>query len=182
VEAVPATAGSYVNQTCKPDAVLKRAAARASVDLSEIEICKQHVAPVRIGLIPQTPAVLQASVDLSKTPISKRIAEQQAEGVVANAALSASQICKPCATQRQAVDLANVDLFETAICRRLVGRSPNNIEEPFFYFCFDGYRFNYWINDQQGGSSFEPEVVDSYMPYSTHPLPCELTQLERLGY
>ena len=27
---------------------------------------------------------------------------------------------------------------------------------------------NHWINDQQGGSSFEPEVVDSYMPYSTN--------------
>jgi hypothetical protein len=27
---------------------------------------------------------------------------------------------------------------------------------------------NHWINDQQGGSSFEPEVVDSCMPYSTN--------------
>jgi hypothetical protein len=99
-----------VNQTCKPDAVLKLVAVAVSVDLSETEICKQHVGPVRIGLIPQTPAVLQASVDLSKTPINKPIAEQQAEGVVANAALSASQICKPCAAQRQAVALANVDL------------------------------------------------------------------------
>jgi hypothetical protein len=111
-----------VNQTYKPDAVLKLAVATANAGLSETEICKQHVGPVRIGLIPQTPAVLQASVDLSKTPINKPIAEQQAEGVVANAALSASQICKPCAAQRQAVALANVDLYGIAICRRLVGR------------------------------------------------------------
>jgi hypothetical protein len=27
---------------------------------------------------------------------------------------------------------------------------------------------NHWINDQQGGSSFEPEVVDPRMPYSTN--------------
>jgi hypothetical protein len=80
---------------------------------------------VRIGLILQTLAVLQASVDLSKTPINKPIAEQQAEGVVANAALSASQICKPCAAQRQAVALANVDLYGIAICRRLVERWLN---------------------------------------------------------
>jgi hypothetical protein len=41
--------------------------------------------------------------------------------VAANAALSASQICKPCAVRRQAVDLANADLYGIAICRRLVG-------------------------------------------------------------
>ena len=121
MEAVPATAVSSANQTYKPDAALKRAAAAASVGLSETEICKQRVALVLIGLIPQTPAVLQANADLFKTPISKRIAAQQAEGVAANAALSESQICKPCAAQRQAVDLANVDLYGIAICRRLVG-------------------------------------------------------------
>ena len=42
--------------------------------------------------------------------------------VAANAALSESQICKPCAARRRAVDLANVDLYGIAICRRLVGR------------------------------------------------------------
>ena len=133
MEAVPATAGSSANQTYKPDAALKLAAAAASVGSSETEICKQHVALVRIGLIPQTPAVLQASVDLSKTPINKPIAEQLAEVVAANAALSASQIYKPCAAQRQAVDLANVDLYGIAICRRLVGLSLNNIGESFFH-------------------------------------------------
>ena len=131
MEAVPATAVSSANQTYKPDAALKRAAAAASVGLSETEICKQRVALVRIERIPQTPAVLQTSVDLSKTPINKPIAEQLAEVVAANAALSESKICKPCAAQRQAVDLANVDLYGIAICRRLVGLPLNNIEEPF---------------------------------------------------
>jgi hypothetical protein len=77
---------------------------------------------VRIGLIPQTPAALQASVDLSKTPISKRIAEQQVEVVAANAVLSASQICKPCAAQRRVAAQVNVDLYAIGTCRRLVGR------------------------------------------------------------
>ena len=122
MEAVPATAGSYVNQTYKPDAALKLAVEAVNVDLSETEICKPRVALVLIGLIPQTPAALQANADLFKTPINKPIAEQLAEVVAANAALSASQICKPCAAQRQAVDLANVDLYGIAICRRLVGR------------------------------------------------------------
>jgi hypothetical protein len=139
VEAVPATADLSANQTYKPDAALKLEAVAVNVGLSETEICKQRVALVRIGLIPQTLAVLQASVDLFKTPISKRIAAQQAEGVAANAALSESQICKPCAAQRQAVDLANVDLYGIAICRRLVGRSLNNIEEPFFNSVLMGY-------------------------------------------
>jgi len=131
VEAALATAVSYVNQTYKPDAVLKLAAVAVNVGLSETEICKQRVARVRIGVIPQTPAVLQANADLFKTQISKRIAEQQAEVVAANAALSASQICKPCAAQRQVVALANVDLYGIAICSRLVGRSLNNMKEPF---------------------------------------------------
>jgi hypothetical protein len=121
-EAVPATAGLYANQTYKPDAALKRAAEAANVGLSETEICKQLVARVQIERIPQTLAALQASVGLSKTPINKPIAVQQAEGEVANAASSASLICKPCVAQRQVVAQANVDLFETAICRRLVGR------------------------------------------------------------
>jgi len=120
--AVLATAVSYANQTYKPDAVLKLVVVAVSVDLSETEICKQHVAPVRIGLIPQTPAALQASVDLSKTPISKRIAEQQVEVVAANAVLSASQICKPCAAQRRVAAQVNVDLYAIGTCRRLVGR------------------------------------------------------------
>jgi hypothetical protein len=122
VEAVPVTAGSYANQTYKPDAALKRAVEAASVDLSETEICKQLVAQVLIERIPQTLAALQANADLFKTPINKPIAEQLAEVVAVNAALSASQICKPCVAQRQAVDQANVDLYEIAICRRLVGR------------------------------------------------------------
>ena len=122
MEAVPATAGSYVNQTYKPDAALKLAVEAVNVDLSETEICKQRVARVQIERIPQTLAALQASADLFKTPINKPIAEQLAEVVAANAALSASQSCKPCAAQRQAVDLANVDLYGIAICRRLVGR------------------------------------------------------------
>jgi len=109
------------------------------VVLSETEICKLLVARLQIERIPQTLAALQASVGLSKTPINKHIAVQQAEAVAANAALSASQICKPCAAQRQAVDLANVDLYGIAICRRLVGRSLNNIEEPFFNSVLMGY-------------------------------------------
>ena len=139
MEAVPATAGSYANQTYKPDAALKRAVEAVNVDLSETEICKQHVGPVLIERIHQTPAVLQASAGLSKTPINKPIAEQLAEVVAANAALSASQICKPCAAQRQAVDLANADLYGIAICRRLVGRSLNNIDKPFFNSLWMGY-------------------------------------------
>ena len=122
MEAVLATAVSYANQTYKPDAALKLAAAAASVDLSVIEICKRLVALVRIGLILQTLAALQANAGLFKTRTSKLIAVRQAEVVVANAVLSASQICKPCAAQRQSVDLANVDLYGIAICRRLVGR------------------------------------------------------------
>ena len=118
----PVTAVSSANQTYKPDAALKRAAAAANAGLSETEICKQRVALVRIGLIPQTPAVLQANADLFKTPINKRIAAQQVEVVAANAALSASQICKPCAARRRGVALANVVLYGIAICRRLVGR------------------------------------------------------------
>ena len=101
------------------------------MDLSETEICKQRVELVRIELILQTLAALQANADLFKTPINKPIAEQLAEVVAVNAALSESQICKPCAARRQAVDLANVDLYGSAICRRLVGLSLNNIEEPF---------------------------------------------------
>jgi hypothetical protein len=110
VEAVPATAGSYANQTYKPDAALKLAAVAANVGLLETETCKQRVGLVRIGVIPQTPAVLQANADLFKTPINKPIAEQLAEVAAANAALSASQICKPCAVQRQGVAQVNVDL------------------------------------------------------------------------
>jgi hypothetical protein len=49
-------------------------------------------------------------VDLSKTPISKRIAAQQAEGVAANADLFVNQTCKPCAVRRLVVAQANVDL------------------------------------------------------------------------
>jgi len=41
----------------------------------------------------------------------------------------------------------------------------------FFKFCFDELDFNYWINDQQGGSSCEPEVVDSYTSLSTNRTP-----------
>ena len=122
MEAVPANAGSYANQTYKPDAALKRAVGAANVDLSETEICKQRVGRVQIERIPQTLAALQASAGLFKTLTSKLIAALQAEGEAANAALSASQICKPCAAPRQAVDLANVDLYGIAICRRLVGR------------------------------------------------------------
>ena len=130
MEAVPATAGLYANQTYKPDAALKLAVEAVNVDLSETEICKQRVARVQIERIPQTLAALQANADLFKIPINKPIAEQLAEVVAANAALSASQICKPCAAQRQAVDLANVDLYGIAICRRLVGLPLNNIDEP----------------------------------------------------
>ena len=139
MEAVPATAGSYANQTYKPDAALIRAVEAVNVDLSETEICKQRVGPVLIERLPQTLAALQANAGLSKTPINKRIAVQQVEVVAANAALSASQICKPCAAQRQAVDLANVDLYGIAICRRLVGLSINNIEEPFLNSVWMGY-------------------------------------------
>ena len=110
-----------MNQTYKPDAALKRAAEAASVDLSETEICKQRVARVQIERIPQTLAALQANADLFKTPINKPIAEQLAEVVAANAALSASQICKPCAARRRGEGQANVDLYGIAICRRLVG-------------------------------------------------------------
>jgi len=131
VEAVPATADLSANQTYKPDAALRQVAVAANAGLSETETCKQHVALVRIGLILQTLAALQANVGLFKIPISKRIAEQQAEGEAANAALSASQICKPCAAQRRGVAQVNVDLYGIEICRRLVGRSLNNIEEPF---------------------------------------------------
>ena len=122
MEEDPATADLSANQTYKPDAALKLEAVAVNVGLSETEICKQRVAPVRIGLILQTLAALQANADLFKTPINKRIAVQQVEVVAANAALSASQICKPCAAPRQAVDLANVDLYGIAICRRLVER------------------------------------------------------------
>jgi hypothetical protein len=139
VEAVPATADLSANQTYKPDAALKLEAVAVNVGLSETEICKQRVARVQIERIPQTLAALQANADLFKTPINKPIAEQLAEVVAVNAALSASQICKPCAAQRQAVDLANVDLYGIAICRRLVGRSLNNIEEPFFNSVLMGY-------------------------------------------
>ena len=109
------------------------------MDLSETEICKQRVALVLIGLIPQTPAALQANADLFKTPINKPIAEQLAEVVAVNAALSASQICKPCAVRRLVVAQVNVDLYGIAICRRLVGRSLNNIEEPFLNSVWMGY-------------------------------------------
>ena len=112
---------SYVSQTYKPDAALKLAVVAANVALSETETCKRHVALLQIERIPQALAALQANADLFRTRISKLIAELKAEGEVANAALSASQICKPCAAQRQAVDQANVDLYEIAICRRLVG-------------------------------------------------------------
>ena len=61
-------------------------------------------------------------MDLFKTPINKPIAEQQAEVVAANAALSTSQICKRCAAPRQVVAQANVDLYGIAICRLLVER------------------------------------------------------------
>ena len=110
MEAVPANAGSYANQTYKPDAALKLAVVPVNVGLLETGICKQRVARVQIERIPQTLAALQTNADLFKTRISKRIAVQQVEGVAANAALSESQICKPCAARRQAVDLANVDL------------------------------------------------------------------------
>ena len=139
MEEDPATAGSYANQTYKPDAVLKLEGVAANVGLSETEICKQRVGPVRIGLILPTLAALQANAGLFKTPTSKLIAVLRAEVVAANAALSASQICKPCAAQRQAVDQANVDLYGIAICRRLVGRSLNNIEEPFLNSVWVGY-------------------------------------------
>jgi hypothetical protein len=111
-----------VNQTYKQDAALKRAVEAVNVDLSETEICKQRVARVQIERIPQTLAALQANADLSKTPINKPIAEQLAEVVAAIAALSESQICKPCAARRRGVALANVVLYGIAICRRLVGR------------------------------------------------------------
>ena len=125
-EAVPATAGSYANQTYKPDAALKPAVVAANVGLSETETCKLHVARVQIERILQTLVALQANAGLFRTRISKLIAELQAEGEVANADLYASQIYRPCAVRRQAVDLANVDLYGIAICRRLVGRLPNN--------------------------------------------------------
>ncbi len=111
MEEDPATADLSANQTYKPDAALRQVAVAASVGLSETEICKQRVALVLIGLIPQTPAVLQANADLFKILTNNRIAVQLAEVVAANAALSESQICKPCAAQRQAVDLANADLY-----------------------------------------------------------------------
>ena len=133
------TAVSYANQTYKPDAALRQVAVAANAGLSETEICKQLAGLVRIGLILQTLAALQANADLFKTPINKPIAEQLAEVVAANAALSESQICKPCAAQRQAVDLANVDLYGIAICRRLVGLPLNNIEEPFLNSVWMGY-------------------------------------------
>ena len=122
VEAVPATAVSSAIQTYKPDAALRQVAVAANAGLSETEICKQLAGLVRIGLILQTLAALQANADLFKTPINKPIAERLAEVVAVNAALSASQICKPCAVRRLVVDLANVDLYGIAICRRLVGR------------------------------------------------------------
>jgi hypothetical protein len=124
------TAVSYVNQTYKPDAALRQVAVAANAGLSETEICKQLAGLVRIGLILQTLAALQANADLFKTPINKPIAERLAEVVAVNAALSASQICKPCAVRRLVVDLANVDLYGIAICRRLVGLPLNNIDEP----------------------------------------------------
>jgi hypothetical protein len=95
VEADQATADSYASQTYKLDAAPKLAVVAVNVDLSETEICKQRVARVQIERIPQTLAALQANADLFKTPINKPIAEQLAEVVAANAALSASQICKP---------------------------------------------------------------------------------------
>ena len=122
MEAVPANAGSYANQTYKPDAALKLAVVPVNVGLLETGICKQRVARVQIERIPQTLAALQANADLFKTPINKPIAEQLAEVVAANAALSESQICKPCAAQKQVVAQANVDLYEVATCKRLVGR------------------------------------------------------------
>ena len=121
-----ATVASYVSQTYKPDAALKRAAVAANVALSETETCKQRVARVQIERAPQTLAALQANADLFKTRISKLIAELQAEGEVANADLYASQIFRPCAARRRAVDQANVDLYAIGTCRWLVGRLPNN--------------------------------------------------------
>jgi hypothetical protein len=131
VEADPATAGSYASQTYKLDAALKLAAVAANAGLSETETCKQRVALLRIELILQTLAALQANAVLFKTQINKPIAEQLAEVLAANAVLSASPICKRCAAQRRGVAQANVDLYGIAICSRLVGRWLNNIEEPF---------------------------------------------------
>jgi len=120
-EAALATVASYVSQTYKPDAALKLAVVAVNVGLSETETCKRHVARVQTELIPQTPAALQASAGLFKTRISKLIAGLQAEGEVANAALSESQIYRPCAARRRGVGQANVDLYGVGICRRLVG-------------------------------------------------------------
>jgi len=120
------TAVSYANQTYKPDAALKQAVEAANVALSETETCKRHVAQVQIERIPQTLAALQANAGLFKTRISKLIAELQVEGEVANADLYASQIYRPCAVRRRAVDRANAVLFGIGTCRRLVGRLPNN--------------------------------------------------------
>ena len=122
MEAVPATADLSANQTYKPDAALKLEAVAVNVGLSETEICKQRVARVQIERIPQTLAALQANAGLFKTRINKHIAVQQAEVEAANAASSASPICKLCAAQRQVVAQANVDLYGIAICRRLVER------------------------------------------------------------
>jgi hypothetical protein len=121
-----ATVASYVSQTYKPDAALKLVAVAANVALSETETCKQHVALVQIERVPQTLAALQANAGLFRIQTNKRIAELPVAEVAASAALSVSQIYRPCAARRQAVDLANVDLYGIAICRRLVGRLPNN--------------------------------------------------------
>jgi hypothetical protein len=125
-EAVLATVGSYANQTYKPDVALKLAVVAVNVGLSETETCKRHVARVQIERIPQTLVALQANAGLFKTRTSKLIAELQAEGEVANAALSASPIYRPCAVRRRGVDRANAALLGIGICRRLVERLPNN--------------------------------------------------------
>ncbi|NBW69224.1 MAG: hypothetical protein EBR47_11260 [Betaproteobacteria bacterium] len=117
-----ATVASYASQTYKPDAALKPAAGAANVDLSETETCKRHVARVQIERIPQTLAALQANADLFRIRTNKRIAAQQAEEEVANAALYESQIYRPCAVRRLAAAQVNVDLLGIGICRRLVGR------------------------------------------------------------
>jgi len=120
------TAVSYANQTYKPDAALKQAVEAANVALSETETCKRHVARVQIEQVPQTLAALQANADLFRIQTNKRIAEQPVAEVAASAALSASQIYRPCAARRRGVDRANAVLFGIGTCRRLVGRLPNN--------------------------------------------------------
>lgn len=110
VEAAPVIAGSFANQTYKPDAALKRVGVAANVVLLEIEICKLHVAPVQRERIPQTLAALRANAGLFKTPISKHIAVQQAEVGAVIAVLSANQICRQCVALRPVVAQANVVL------------------------------------------------------------------------